>query len=328
MLQVEHVDVAPDGFLAHDPEDARYHRAFQAAGLPDFRFGYLIVRRSGVQLAVLPYFVMNFQVNTMLPDGWLKRSLNWLRFNIACVGHPSTDLGHLDGEPTADVLAAANRVLQTKARLVAYKGFGPDMPLPGFVRVPGMPVAVLQVRPDYWTALPAKRRHNLKTRLKNAQGLRLEEQEGMPAELVDRVYALYLKTYERAAVKFELLNPQYFVATGPVSRYLFFYHQDELVGFMQLICKHPRMVVRYIGMDYVHSERHGLYFAMFLRAIDVCLREGFTEMESGATSYAYKRLFGSELAQTWVYYRHTNPVLNWVLGKIGFLLEPSEDELK
>ena len=59
-----------------------------------------------------------------------------------------------------------------------------------------------------------------------------------------------------------------------------------------------------------------------------CLREGLTEMECGPTSYDFKRRLGCELVPTFVYYRHDNPALHWLLGHARSWLEPSEEELK
>jgi len=328
MLRIEHTDQAPEDFLAQDPEDGRYHRAFQDARVPGFSFGYFVAWEGEQRRAVVPYFLMDFQLNTMLPEGLLKRSLGFLKFKVACVGHPSTDLGHMEGKPTAELLNAVNDGLRRKASLVAYKGFGPDLPLPGFVRVRGLPVALLRIQGDFWSALTSDRRSNLKRKMKKASHLTVVESEGLSDELASRVHELYLRTYEKAEVKFERLTVDYFIKTAPISRYLLFYEKDELIGFVQLICKKPRMVFRYLGMDYERSQQYGLYFVLFLKAIEVCVRDGYAEMESGATSYDFKRRIGSEILETSVYYRHANPILHWVLGKVSFLLEPSEAELR
>jgi hypothetical protein len=69
-------------------------------------------------------------------------------------------------------------------------------------------------------------------------------------------------------------------------------------------------------------------FLLFIKAIEYCLRDGFTELESGATSYEYKKLIGSEIVNTFVYYRHKQPIAHWLLNKVNFLLAPSATELK
>jgi hypothetical protein len=326
-LRVEHLAQAPADFLQGDPEGGAYHRAFQAAELPDFQFGYYAVWRGEERVAVVPYFVMDFRLTTMLGEEGLARWLGWVRFKIACVGHPSTDIGRIDGEVSQEVLAAVNAELSGKAALIAYKGFDGDLPLPGFVRARGLPVAVLDLAADYWKSIGTDRRNNFKQKLRQGRSLTVIERDGCDDALAQSLFALYLQTYQRAAIKFELLTPKYFTATADISRYLLFYEQDRLIGFVQLICTPPRMVFRYIGMDYERNRRYGLYFLLFLKGIEVCLREGLTEMECGPTSYDFKRRLGCRMQETFVYYRHRNPFLHWLLGRARGLLEPSEEEL-
>lgn len=328
MLRVQHLNVAPDDFLSGDPEGSAYHRAFQAAGLPEFQFGYFAVWRGDQRVAVVPYFVMDFRLTTMLGDGWLARALGWVRLKIACVGHPSTDLGRIDGEISAEVLSAVNVHLIRKARLVAYKGFPGDLPLPDFVRADSLPICLLRVPADFWASIGTDRRNNFKQKLRQGRALRVLERDGCDPELAGDLFRLYLQTYERASIKFERLVPEYFTATAAISRYLLFYEGERLIGFVQLICQKPRMVFRYIGMDYERNRKYGLYFLLFLKGIEVCLREGLTEMECGPTSYDFKRRLGCELVPTFVYYRHANPALHWLLGHARAWLEPSEEELK
>lgn len=150
----------------------------------------------------------------------------------------------------------------------------------------------------------------------------------LPEHLVAKVYQLYLNTYQKAELKFERLTLEYFVNTRELSHYLMFFLEDELIGFTQLIAKGRKLVNRYIGLDYGKSYNHGLYFAMFIRAVEFGIREGFAEIELGATSYEFKRILGARQHPTWNYYRHTNPLFNWLLGKLRSVLEPSESELR
>lgn len=331
-LSIRHLDCVPDGFLSNDPEGALFHRGFQAAEIPGFLFGYYEVSRDGKVISILPYFVMDFALSTMLPEGRLK---NWLdkignigKIKIACVGHPSSDLGHIDGEVTADILAIVNHELQKKAKLIAYKGFTDNLPLKKFVKVPGLPVALLKWKNDYWSELRSNARYQLKKKLKQAQHLRITECDTLTRELAEKIYLLYLNTYNRAAIKFEKLNVNYFLNTNNISKYILFYEGETLIGFCQLIPKKPRVTFRYIGLDYDKSYKYGVYFLLFLQSIDFCLREGYTELESGATSYEYKKLIGSELVETYVYYRHSNFLAHWILDKIKWILAPSASELQ
>jgi hypothetical protein len=334
-LVVRHLARAPDGFLADDPEDVHFHRAWQDANIPGFsNVGYYAVYRGSDCVAVVPYFVFYFPFATMFPDGsLLKRCMNaigkrGLGLTVACVGHPSSDLGHIHGEISAEVLDAVNRELFKITSLVAYKGFAEDFPLKGFVKAKGLPVGLLTIVGDYWSQLRANARYQLKKKLRLASHLRVEECDSIDKGLAENIYRLYLNTYERAKVKLERLTLDYFIETAAFSKYLLFYEGEHLLGFCQLFLKKPRITLRYVGLDYERSQQYGVYFLLFLEAINVCLREGYAELEVGATSYDYKRHIGCEIMPTWVYYHHANPFANYILGKIKFILEPGASELE
>jgi hypothetical protein len=328
VLTIETVSDVPDSFLPEEPEGRAFYRAFARAGVAGFDLGCLLARRGADVVSAVPYFVMRFNVGTMLPPGLAKRMLGAVGLRIACVGHPSADIGHIHGNTSPEVLAAINAELARRAPIVCYKGFGPDLPLPGFTRVEGLPVPVLQVPPDFWQRTSARRRRDLKRQLKYAASLRFEERDGLPAHLVDRVLDLYTATHERAETQFERLNRGYFVETAAISKYLLFFDGERLIGFAQTLCGHGRMVHKYVGMDYERNRQYRLYFALFLKAVDICLRDGLAELNAGVTAYDFKRHLGCVPQPTWVYYHHRRPLANWLLARFAFLLAPSASELR
>jgi hypothetical protein len=328
MLHVQSVSEIPDNFFPDHPEGRDFYRAFVRAGLDGFQLGCLLLHRDGVLVSAVPYFVMHFAINTMMPEGRLKRWMSWASLRIACVGHPSADIGRIWGEDSFEVLACVNQALARLAPVVCYKGFGPDLDLPAFAKVSGLPISMLRVLPSFWTDLSSHKRSDLKRKLKFSSTLRFEEQAGLPEVHVDRVYELYIQTYERAAIKFERLDRAYFVETASISKYLFLFEGDLLIGFAQLLCGNGQMVHKYVGMDYERNRQYRLYFAFFLRAIDICVRDGFTVLDAGATAYEFKRHLGCEMNATWHYYHHNNWLGNTILKKLAFLLEPSAEELR
>lgn len=327
-LSIEDVADTPDDFLNHEPDGVAFHRAFQAAHIPDFTLRYLIVSRDGQRVAVAPYFLHDFNIATMLPDGWLKNCLSWVKFRIACVGHPSTDFGFIDGEISAEILALINSKLRDMAPLVAYKGFPDDLPLPGFVRVRGLPVCMLHLRGDYYSGLDRRRRKDFRKKLQAANTLRFEEYSTLPEHLLAQVYQLYLNTVAQAPVHFETLTPGYFREMAGLGKFHLYFEGEKLIGFLQMLTLGNKANLKYMGMDYQRNRPYFLYFVMCLRALEACMHAGCTELELGASSYQVKRLMGCEQIETSVYYRHRNALANWLLGKLKFLLEPTVDELR
>lgn len=327
-LSIVELYAPPDDFLPGEPEGAAFHKAFLAAGIREFDCRYLLISRNGKRIAIVPYFLSTFNLGELLPDGWLKKWISWIKFDYACVGHPSTDSGAIDGECAADVLEQVNAVLSKQSSLVAYKGFDDKLPLPGFNRARGLPVATLALKGDYYSGLDARRRNDFKHKLGNALALRVEASTALPEQLVPKVYQLYLNTYNHSPLKFEQLTLAYFHETVALSKFLLFFEADLLIGFIQIMGKKDKAVFKYVGMDYLHNRQYGLYYVMCLKGIEVCLHDGYKQLELGVTSYHFKHLLGCDLIETCLYFRHNNRLANWLLGKFKFLLEPKKDDLE
>ena len=318
---------AQEDFLTKYPLGGNFYRAVGSDEIPGFDFGYLIARRDGVREAVVPYFVTDFKFCTMLDDGWLSHALGDLGLRIACVGHPSAPFGCIDGKVSAELFERVFAMLKTRAPVVCMKGFGPDLPVPDFVRVAGLPVAVLQLHENFWETLKSHRR-NFRRKRKAASRLRHEVVEGLPEQHLEQVYRLYLNSYTQAKMRFECLSPAYFSATAHLSTYLLVFLGEQMVGFIQMIRKGPGMIAFYMGLDYTVGRKHGVYFAMALRAVDIAIASGCSEIELGETNYSFKKNLGCDLVNTWVYYRHRNRFANWLLARAAFLLTPGENALR
>lgn len=327
-LSVIELDTPPDDFLPGEPEGAAFHNAFQAAGISGFKCRYLAISRGDSRIAVVPYFLGTFSLGSLLPDGLLKKSLAWIRFRYACVGHPSTDFGAIDGEVSAEVLYLVNSTLAKQARLIAYKGFAGNLPLQGFVRARGLPVAVLNIRGDYYSELDSHRRNDFRNKLHAASVLRVEEYSALPEHLIVPVYRLYQDTLAHAELCFEILTPAYFSAMSGLGKFHLYFEGKHLIGFLHMITKGNKANLKYMGMDHLRNRPYFLYFAMCLRGIEAGMSAGCTRIELGVSSYQAKHLMGCNLIETCLYYRHNNPLFNYLLGKLRFLIEPTADELR
>ena len=325
-LHLTDLDTPPDDFLSGEPEGAAFHKAFLAANVPGFQCRYFSVSRDGARIAIVPYFLSTFSATELLPDGLIKKAFSWIGIGYACVGHPCTDFGAIDGEVSAEVLDIVNAKLYEKSRLVAYKGFS-DLPLRGYTRARGLPVSVLNIAGDYFSTLDSRRRNDFRHKLEKAQALKIEEYSPLPDHLVGDVYRLYMNTYNRAPTRFERLTPEYFRQTARISKYLVFFEADKPIGFAQIIGKGGKACFAYVGMDYDRNRQYGLYYVMCIKGIEACIKSGHRQMELGVTSYHFKHLLGAKLVETSLYYRHSSRAINWLIGKCKFLLEPEVDEL-
>lgn len=327
-LCVIELDSPPDDFLPREPEGAAFHKAFLAANIAGFRCGYLAVSRVGMRIAVVPYFLGTYSLGTLLPDGLLKKTLSWIKFRYACVGHPSTDFGMIDGEMSAEVLTLINATLSEKAPLVAYKGFTDGLPLKGFTTTAGLPVAVLTVKGDYYSMLDGHRRNDFRHKLQAASALRFEQYDTLPEPLLPAVYQLYLETLNHARVRFEILTPAYFSAMAGLGKFHLYFEGERLIGFLQILIRGKKANLKYMGMDPLRNRKYFLYFAMCLRGIEAGTAAGCTCIELGVSSYQAKHLMGCELIATRIYYRHSNALIHWLLDRCRFMLEQGSDKLR
>lgn len=315
----------PAGMLAEHVEDAGFYRAMHGT-MPGFEFGYLRVTGSPGGDALAPYFLTSFKVGTMLPEGWLKRLIGWIGLPIACVGNPVVAFGRIDGPVDEGVVGAIASTLLRKAAIVSFKGFGPDLPAAGFVRVDGLPICVMHFDAAKWQQTRSSR--NMRRKLKSSAAVRFEEHWGLPEQHADRIFELYGQTHERALVVFGRLTPEYFHRTSERSLYTLAFSGDQLVGFAQILVKGEAAVANFMGMDYRVNEALGLYFAIVIHIMDLAGQLGLKTVDLGETSYTFKRKVGCDVEPTWIYYRHRNPVMNWLLRRLAWILAPSEEELR
>ena len=327
-LGVIEMDRPPDDFLPDEPEGAAFHRAWQNSGIAAFDCRYLAIFSNGIRIAIVPYFTGRYSLSTMLPKGMLESLLGWIKFNYVCVGHPSTDFGLIQGEISAELLALVNATLAKKNALIAYKGFSDKLPLQNFVCTRGLPVAVLTLAGDYFSMLNGRRRYDYHHKRQAASALRFEEHTTLPEHLLPAVFRLYLDTLTHAEMRFEILTPEYFSAMSGVGKFHLYFEGERLIGFLQLITRGAKANLKYIGMDHLRHRQYFLYFVMCIRAIQAAQREGCTRIELGVSSYQAKQLMGCEQVATSVYFRHSNPLANWLLCKCKFLIEPGRDELR
>ena len=329
-IKVEEHTVCPEGLWGKETEDFRLLRTYDQSGIKDFHVSYLQVYRGDRPVSVMPYFMMEYRLDTMVPRGFIKRLVSPIRFKVACVGHPDVDIGKIDGEISKEILEAVNAHLFSKARMVAYKMFTQPLPLEGFSVGRGLPVAVLNIE-GYFLLLRSNLRKNFRRRLAQSAALTfkmLSFPPELPDDLASAIFALVHQTEGRADIEFGGITKDYFQRVAPLSHFLLAFEGTRLIGVIQSIGKEGRMAAKYIGMDYERNRQYGVYFSMILKLIEGAEAAGYKEIEMGPTGYYFKKLLGCELIPTQIYYRHSHPFLNWVLGHCKFLLEPTASELR
>ena len=285
-----------------------------------------MLSRSG-QLLNLRLNLISVPVFQYLPLKLASDFTDRVTLTLGVIGDLDRAMTERAEEIPSDTLIAAADGVRSRVGLLCIKGFDCRDDLQGFRRLPGLPRAVLKLRPSYWRDIGSKKRADFLRQRRLAQAIHRELRDGLPLEHATRILDLYKQTREKARLKLLDRDLAYFKLTSSISSYLLYFYQGELVAFHQLISAGPVMYSQYLGMDYSVSQNLRIYFNLLIDSIDIGLERSKREIDFGITSYQYKRHVGCEIQPTWNYFQSAYPWLNWGLPVLDSILSPSKEML-
>lgn len=347
--------LAPDLWercLPEPLEGAFWYRALEASGLEDqFLFRYGVIRRGGREVGIAPCFVHDVPISLVAPApvAWVLRQLS--RFHRRAgyqrtffVGSPCADEGTVGLAPGVELAAVAPALRAAAlaqaralgASLAVFKDFpsaeaavlaGPD-PAGTFASTLSYPGTVLALpaggKEAYYRSLSHNRRHHLLKKLRRSREF-LPLETRVTAEPTDaeigEICGLFRQTYERGRTKFERLDRPFFLQMrgAPPARFLL--QRDPVSGrlaaFMLLFQLGPRVINKFIGLDYGRGPEAFLYFRLFDAALDFAYACGARELQSGQTGYRAKLDLGHRLVPLHNVFRHRSPPVHALFRAIG-----------
>src|SRR5258706_389262 len=129
-------------------------------------------------------------------------------------------------------------------------------------------------------------------------------------EVLDELFALFGQTYERAETRFEKLNRKFFalIAERPMAHFIVLREpaSGAPVAFMLCFELGPKVINKFIGIDYRRPKEWLLYFRLWDAAVDWALARGAQSIQSGQTGYAPKIETGHQLVPLVNYCMHRN----------------------
>lgn len=337
--------------LKEDVEGYRLHLAFDSANVEGFKTGYIGIKKHNVLLCLAPYFVTDYALDSTV-QGKLKHFLtkvreklpNLMNVKIICVGSPVTDSCKLainqEYPFDPEIIRTLNKTLfqiaeKEKASVIAFKDilerdvqlYGNTLGSLGYGTIKNMPVATNLVPykslDEYLATLSYATRKDIRRKLKKSQDITIKEYQGTPPDL-DKIYDLYLETYERSELKFEKLTPTFFeYAAGLMPeqcRFVLYYLDDELIAFNMLLHNEEILLDKYIGMKQPAAKKYDIYFLSWIHNIEMAIRDGFNTYQSGQAAYETKKRLGAELEDTYLVFTHKNPIMNQPLKWLSKLL--------
>jgi hypothetical protein len=342
--------------FAAEAKDRRYYELVENTIHDEFDYRYFIVRdETGTICAIQPFFVLDLDllIGASPQFGWLTNSIRrlwpgFMRARTLMVGCAAGE-GHLDGK---DVFAqrSAARLLSSslvkearklKARLVVLKEFPAKYRSAlecfvdkDFTRIPSLPNVVLNI--DYSSfeeymrrALSGNARKKLRQKLKAAEQAAPIEMSVVVdvAPIIDEIYPLYLKVYNRSNLHFEKLTKEYFCGLssrlGDKNRFFVWRQNGKIVAFGSCLFQGDTIHGEYLGLDYDVALDLHLYHYTFRDLISWAIAHGYKRFHSSALNYDPKFHLRYQLDPIDLYVRHTSTICNAILRRILPWIEPT-----
>ena len=328
--------------FAGERKDHRYYELIEDTLKGEFTYGYFAIESGGAIRAVQPYIVVD-QDLLAGTGGFAQRLVagirrlwpRFLRARTLMVGCAAGE-GHLDGgELSEDLIGQLlGRSLTTLARqlkcaLVVLKEFPARYRAPlaclrdyGFARVPSMPMTTLNIEykdfDDYLS-----RNLSPATRGKIRRKLRVAERAQPPitmtvetdaTAIVDEIYPLYEKVFERSPMQFEKLTKEFLREIGkrmPDKVRFFVWRQDtRIIAFGLCTIQANNICHEYVGFDYSVAFDLNLYYRVFHDIIEWAIANGYKRFYSGSLNYDPKWHLRQSLYPIDLYVRHSSGPIN------------------
>jgi predicted N-acyltransferase len=325
--------------------------AVEEAGIDGFAWRYVTIVENGLTIAAMPAFITDYQLETTLEEGPLRRLIHrtrryfpgFLKLKLACLGSPCTEAGvpgfHPDvpAERKPALMAQILTGLQNYAdslgcSLRGVKDFPETYSLQfesilkdqGFAGIPGLPTAWLDVDfisiDSYLARLSPGTRKDMRRKMKSFDRVRIETGTDF-ADHLPRVMALYNETRNRSEWQFEALTADYFsgiLKHMPGRSFCTFYYTGEkLMAVNILVHNDGALIDKFFCMDGEEGRAYNLYFLSWFTNLRYCLEHRISRYQSGQAYYENKLRLGSQLAPNMMYFKHRNRVVQRVLRLVA-----------
>lgn len=330
-------------------EDYDYFLVTEQAGLEGFCLQYLTVIENGRIVAATTVFFTEYALDTTL-QGFGKQIVAIVKkvfprlfsLKLACLGAPETECCYLGFHPTVDEMS---KPLLLKQLLTAFEYSAQreragllgikDVPASqktlwdlccqprGYKALASLATAVLPVSyatiDDYLLSLSASTRKDMRRKLKKSIAVRVEERCNID-DVIDVMMTLYQETKQRSDWQLVDLTADYF--TGILKRMdkralcLLYYVENVPIAFNLLLFNQDKLLDKFFCQGKL-GRQHNLYFLSWLFNVSLCIEMGISCYQSGQVGYETKLRLGSQLINNWLYFKHRNPLINWVLRLIS-----------
>jgi hypothetical protein len=341
--------------FAGERKDFRFYELVEDTLRDGFDYGYVVVANGAEICAIQPYFILDQDLLTgtngyakPLIDGVRRLWPRFMRARTLMLGCTAGE-GHLDGgellhDGLAELLAGALPRLarELDCVMIVLKEF-PARYRPalrclepaGFTRLPSMPMTKLAIEfktfDEYVSTKlsPGTRatvRRKLRVAARATPAISMSVVNDV-SPLINEIYPLYLKVFERSPLQFEKLTQDFLCELGrrmPDKVRFFIWRQDgRAIAFALCMINGDDLYHEYIGFDYSVAFKFHLYYRVFHDIIEWAIANGYREFHSGSLNYDPKWHLRQLLDPLDLYVRHTSRPINAVMKRLLPLLEPT-----
>ncbi len=342
-----------DACLPDEVENHAYYVACEGLSGLRFKMGAVRVVSGTSTIAVAPFMSLDYRLDVSLKgalrsftDRLAAFAPKLLTLRALALGSPFAERCHLGVDRTLnaqDQQRAVTLLMETLtdhgksigASLVGIKDLaGPEddkyassLRQLGFARMSGLPVAITDLPyetfDEYLASLSVKLREHMRRRNRRRSAVRFELREdirGLEAE----IHALYQSTQAQSGEDYgdlEDLPPGYFGAIQQAlpGRALFalYWVGSTLAAFNLLLIEENRVIDKYLGMRYPLAREHNIYYLRWMDAVSYCISNKIGSLQDGQTAYREKLRLGAHLVPSGIWFKHKNPVVNFMLRRIS-----------
>jgi len=333
-----------------------YQKTLEEAGLREFTIRYLLAKREGALVAIIPFFLMDFSFDTLV-KGRLRQSVlamqkrfkRFLKMKLIFLGSPTSEefsFGASDKEDLSALLDGSIKKIAEFAREEKAAGFlfnnisqndarlTPYLKKRGFIEMETLPTTSIEIKAstveDYIQNLSKNCRKDLKRKLRRSSefaNLTTELREDI-GPIGERIYELYLNNFKGADVRFETLTREFFeniCANMPgVAKYFVTYEGGKIVAFNLCLAKGNVCIDKFVGFDDEVARKYHLYFTTFYHNIDWCIKNGYRFYVTGTTDYYPKLRLGARLVPLYIYAKSSNPLLHSLMRSLAGFIAPKK----
>ncbi len=330
-----------------------YHRTLEESGLKEFDLRYLLVKRGENIAAIVPFFITDFSLATIVQGPLQKFILaiqktfrRFLKLKLIFIGFPTCEelyIGVSKDENLAEILCGALKALddvcrKEKAKMLLFynlsekhKPIAEFLTKQKFARMASFPNTSLKITAnsleEYINGLGKNTRKDIRRKLRNSLNkvvLTTEIVENID-NTTERIHELYMANFTDSKVHFEVLTPEFFrsIPKNMPQEAKFFLTRDKekIVAFNLLLIKNGVVIDKFVGFDKGLASEYSLYFTTFCFNMDYCVKNGIHSYQLGVTDYEPKLRLGARLVPLTVYLKMVNPFLN-IFSGLAALLSP------